>query len=224
MNTPSAMSRDPNYEISQKRARIIRKLQKLDEMAQAVDIHNTKFVQDTLSNSKENSVAKKFDTIMRFNSKQMDFNRKKQVHQERLTQALFVEEIIASVVLTKRKFGINYEIGGVGRRPVETAAQQNARFECQWKFWNDTLNDIENSNKLVLDCVKSIKSDSLERMFAEEMAKFRTMGKLYSTTICEAIVAKNCEDSELAIFIGIDDLSNHWSLKRILRKLAKLSK
>lgn len=218
------MSRSPDNELSRKRDRIIRKLQRLDTIAQVLDTHNTKFVQDTLSNSKENNAAKKLDTIMRFNSKQMDFNRKIRVHQVRLTQALFVEDIIRSVVRTKRNFEANCKIGGAGRGLVETAAQQTARFECQWKFWNDTLNEIENSNKLVLECVKSIKSDSLERMFVEEMANFRTMGKLYSTTICEAIVAQNCEDSELAIFIGIDDLSNHWSLKRILRKLTKLSK
>lgn len=94
-----------------------------------------------------------------------------------------------------------------------------------WQFWDRKLLDIEVENAEVLNTIQlTCGSSELMDKFTDALAKFRVMGKLYSSQIAEdfknAQAKRSLETCQLSIMIALEDMTNHLALKHTLCKLA----
>jgi len=92
----------------------------------------------------------------------------------------------------------------------------NFKWKTLWHFWNESLISVEAENRRVLDVIKTSCDRTLIAKFGNELAKFRTIGKIHSANIVKEIKMDNYESCELMVSIALDELINRRALSIVL--------
>lgn len=100
----------------------------------------------------------------------------------------------------------------------------NFKWKSLWHFWNENLISLESENRRVLDAIKTSCDRTLIAKFQNELAKFRTIGKIYSANIAKEIKNDNYKSCELTVSIALEDLVNRRALSNVLGRSERVVK
>lgn len=197
-----------------KRKHILRKLHKVQKISQKLHAKAWLKLQTDLSRVTE--VAHKEKLNAKFQRDIDQINRIKCEDEIPLFEALFVEDIILGVQRVQQQLDDFLDM--YVKKADDIPDQQLRQFcsEMLWYFWDDALTQIENENEQILTTVKLSNCTQLMEKFANDLAKFRVMGKLYSEQIAKELETNNLKSCVMSMVIALEGMAEQMALKHNL--------